>query len=325
MRNLREVSVAVALLVFLVSGGALASLPSWSETWEGYDTGATAPYGDWNLQTGDSGTISEPGLGDAGKCYTIGAYQISRIRKWVRLDDNRHIVLQGWMRDSGQPNYSMLGIAGDATADDNSMIRIGANGAYTYQIQYYDGIAGGGEPLNSLFTVDTGVPIEEAWHHFRLDITYADNPYSLWIVKWSVWNADHTVAAKGDFGWWFNAVDSNYVTLGSDEPTTGEGSWDDISIGSPVAGMKNWTLLNDATVKAASKSFHYKTWGWVTPIEGSTARFTLTDGSGDPVLVDCANHGLAAGTYASAFGVWNHSVSPPVLETNNEQMSVLYP
>jgi hypothetical protein len=324
MRRLGLIYALIALLFLLVPDCANASLPSWSETWEGYDIGAAAPYGDWNLQAGFSGIISAPGRDGSGQCYTIPAWQVSRIRKWVHLDNNRHIVLQGWLRDTGEPNYSMLGIAGDDTNDDNSMIRIGANGAATYQIQYYDGIAGGGDPNASLYTVDTGMPIEVGWHHFRLDITYTENPFSLWIVKWSVWNAAHSVENKGEFGWWFDAAASNYVTLGSADPTSGDVAWDDISIGSPVVGMSNKTLLNDAAVRAAAKSFHYKTWGWVTPVDGSTSRFYVNDGSGESVLVDYPDNGLLPGQFVSAFGVWNVSTTPPVLESQKGQMQIFF-
>lgn len=215
----------IVVLVMLISltGMAIAVPSTFSETWEGYTNGAT-PYGSWELQAGAWGGISTPGY-DSNQCYSVAQGNTARIRKAVNLDDQTHIVLQGWLKDSGGANSSMLGLAGDNTADNNSMIRIGANSASNYQVQYYEGLGSG------LITVDTGLAAEAGWHFTRLDLE--DTGFvGIWNVTWRMWNTAKTVERTGQFGWFFNKTDANYVTLGSPNATAGAVAWDDIEVGS---------------------------------------------------------------------------------------------
>lgn len=230
----RIAPLVMLVLLLLLSSGTVWALSQWTETWEGY-TSDVGPYEGWGLQTGSWGRLTSPGL-DSNKCYSIDQGQTSRIRQFVDLDhasygDQPHIVLQGWLYDSGGLNNSMLGLAGDNTADDNSMIRIGATGAANYQIQYFDGLQS-----PNLITVDTGMPVEPGWHFVRLDISFTPNWLNIWNVTWRVWNAARTVQNMGEFGWWFARVDSNYVTVGAPSPTPGAVAWDSIQVG-PIADV----------------------------------------------------------------------------------------
>ena len=222
MRKSAVVSTLMMLQVFLAATMA-GAFTTFSENWEGYTNGAT-PYDSWELQAGTWGSISSPGLASP-QCYSVAQGQTSRIRKVVNLDSITHIVLQGWFNDSGVMNSSMLGLAGDNTADDNSMIRMGANNAANYQVQYFDGLAGG------LNTVDTGLAVEAGWHFARLDIVDV-GAFGLSTVTYRVWNAAKTVEKKGEFPWFFTRVDSNWVTLGSPGAASATVKWDDINFGS---------------------------------------------------------------------------------------------
>lgn len=318
MRPLLLICFSAGLLA-AVAGTVSAAVPSWSENWEGYGMGSATPYRNWELQQGDSGMIVSPGRDGNGQCYQIQAGSVSRIRNYVNLDNNNHVVLQGWFRDSGGPNYSMLGLANETTTDDNSMIRIGANGEANYVIQYYDGIAGGGDPNASLFTIDTGVAVEEGWHFFRLDIVYVPNPYGLWSVRWNVTNYNGSVQKTGEFGWWFANQDSDYVTLGSTIAVTGDVCWDDIWVGSPVVATNNRNLQHQVTVNAR-KNFNYRIWGWVTPLEADLIE--INDGSG-PMRVRIEKHGLSAGQFIATSGYYDAGMAPPQLNSDLSLVEVL--
>jgi len=217
---------ATVLICLLTAGMQLLAQTQFTETWEPYTSGVT-PYGNWQLGSGSGftwGSISAAGLGGS-QCYAVAANQKSRIVRPIDLDSHAHVVLQGWLYDSdGGANRGVLGLGSSPTATDLTLIRFGAGGGATYTIQHYEG--------GSLNTVDTMLPVEAGWHFLRLDIVYDGNPANLWTVTWRIWNAGRTVEKMGVFGWHFDRVNCNYVTLGAAAATPAAMAWDDIRVGS---------------------------------------------------------------------------------------------
>lgn len=67
----------------------------------------------------------------------------------------------------------------------------------------------------------------------------------------------------------------------------------------------------------------FRVWGRVSVVSADS--FDLDDGSGAPVRVTAAAHGLLAGTYAMAEGILNAGGAQPVLDTAYGSVSVLAP
>ncbi len=220
-------SASWVLLGYLAIVQLVRAQTQFTETWEAYTSGVT-PYGDWQLGSGTGftwGSISTPGLDGSGKCYLVAANQKSRIVRPIDLDshDSRRparLVIR--LDRRRQPQRSRPGQQPDR--EDLTLIRFGAGGGANYTIQHYEG--------GSLNTVDTSLPVEAGWHFLRLDIVYDGNPSNLWTVTWRIWNAARTVEKMGVFGWHFDRVNCNYVTLGAAAATPGAMAWDDIKVGS---------------------------------------------------------------------------------------------
>ena len=93
-------------------------------------------------------------------------------------------------------------------------------------------------------------------------------------------------------------------------------------ITAPVFGLGNTALLPGGAAEAGAIQYLFKTWGFVTVLDSSY--FDLDDGAQVPVRVYCPSHGLTTGRYASAFGIWNASTSPPQLDSQPGQIRVIY-
>jgi len=313
----RLVPLAMMVLILALSATTVWAIPAqWTETWEGYTNGVT-PYDSWELQAGSWGGIFTPGL-DSNKCYSVNQGQTSRIRKAVHLDDHTHIVLQGWLFDSGGLNNSMLGLAGDTTADDNCMIRIGATGAANYQIQYFDGLQS-----PSVITVDTGLPVEQGWHFVRLDISFTPNFLNIWNVKWRVWNAARTVEKSGEFGWWFAKADSNWVTVGSPVATPGAVAWDGIQVGSitdvgpppPIQG----DLTPPTIVSVTSSPPHVSRGGPVTVTVVATDNVAVTSVTADSTPLGYAGANTWTGVIPARSAPGTHTIPVVVRDASNNE------
>lgn len=72
-----------------------------------------------------------------------------------------------------------------------------------------------------------------------------------------------------------------------------------------------------------ARRFMFRVWGRVSVV--SPDSFDLDDGSGAPVRVTAAAHGLSTGTYAVAEGILNAEGAQPVLDTAYGTVSVLAP
>jgi len=90
------------------------------------------------------------------------------------------------------------------------------------------------------------------------------------------------------------------------------------SSGSPYTTVPSFGLNNravtDAIMKDVSGSYVFTVWGKVTKIDEDS--FSVDDGSGKPIKVIAADHGLADGNYVSVRGTLDVSSSPPVLTSH---------
>lgn len=200
------------------------------ETWDGYTSGST-PYGknngwDWELKNGDWMGLNGPAK-SGSQSYSIDYGSTSEITYAIDLNTSAidHVVVQGWLYDSGDLSNSWLGLGNHETTN-NSLVRIGTNNSLEYQVQW--GMFFEGSGLN---TVSTALPIEAGWHYTRLDIVNA-NYLGFWRCDWLIDSADRTVRKTGSFSWFFDRPSATRVVLGSNVSTYGAVAWDDIKVGS---------------------------------------------------------------------------------------------
>lgn len=104
-------------------------------------------------------------------------------------------------------------------------------------------------------------------------------------------------------------------------PSTGRGNWAMVKLTYsdplPVLGITNHAALATATGEAKAR-YKFRLWGKVTAIDADS--FTLDDGSGSPVKVLAAAHGLSNGNYAAATGLLDNTTSPPTLASSHRRV-----
>ena len=197
-----------------------------AETWESLST-STLASSEWHLQTGAWGTIAQQDVRNAGRKHAVAAGQTTRLMRPLDIATQDHVVLQGWFSDGGGATSSTLGLASFPSANDNSLIRMGATGKGTYRIEYYD--TGASSPA---IEIDTTLAVEAGWHFMRLDLMRDAADPSVWQATWRGWNTEQTVEKKQTFNWRFDAAAVGWTTLGSAAATPGATAWDEIKVGS---------------------------------------------------------------------------------------------
>ncbi len=104
-------------------------------------------------------------------------------------------------------------------------------------------------------------------------------------------------------------------------PSTGRGNWSSVKLAYsdplPVLGITNRAASATATGKAKAR-YRFRLWGKVTRLDADS--FTLDDGSGSPVRVLAAAHGLSNGNYAAATGLLDNTTSPPTLASSHARV-----
>ena len=197
-----------------------------AETWESLST-STLTSSEWHLQTGAWGTIAQQDVRNAGRKHAAAAGQATRLMRPLDIATQDHVVLQGWFSDAGGATSSTLGLASFPSANDNSLIRMGATGKGTYRIEYYDT-----EASSPAIEIDTTLAVEAGWHFMRLDLVRDTADPLVWQATWRGWNTGQTVEKKQSFSWKFDAAGVRWATLGSAVATPGATAWDDIKVGS---------------------------------------------------------------------------------------------
>ena len=205
---------------------AQAVATGFAETWESLST-STLTSSEWHLQTGAWGAIAQQDVRNAGRKHAVTAGQATRLMRPLDIATQDHVVLQGWLSDAGGATLSTLGLASFPSANDNSLIRMGATGKGTYRIEYCDTAAS-----SPAIEIDTTLSVEAGWHFMRLDLVRDTADPSVWQATWRGWNTARTVEKKQSFSWKFDAAGVRWATLGSAVATPGATAWDDIKVGS---------------------------------------------------------------------------------------------
>ena len=196
-------------------------------------------------------------------------------------------------------------------------------GQHTIDVRGVDNCDNASSPASSTFTVDNTAPVIQSVTFSPVLIAGGD-PVSIVVeatdnIGVTLVTADTAPLINSSGNLWTGTLTAA-ATLGAHSVTVeaSDEAGNPASSGSPYTTVPSFGLNNravtDAIMKDVSGSYVFTVWGKVTKIDEDS--FSVDDGSGKPIKVIAADHGLADGNYVSVRGTLDVSSSPPVLTSH---------